>query len=206
MSIIPTFRIKSSDFNTSNLRDLAGSLSQAFSSICASGAVVNYFNINHLQIPIGASNGYVLTSDNTGNATWQTSTSTIDTLTVSDLSLSGLWVGPINPVSLLFTKVGKIVSVASSSISAVTNNAGIITSSTFSITSVFQPSAEYQSSPIYVAVPIYNDSAFQIGMAEFIYTSLSSCQLKFYSSAGGNFSSSGQSGIGNISFTYSTDT
>jgi hypothetical protein len=67
-----SFRIKTSEFNTSDLRDLAGSLSQAFSSICSSGAVINQLNINHLRLTSGATTGYVLTClDNIGNEGWR---------------------------------------------------------------------------------------------------------------------------------------
>ena len=77
MSIIPTFRIRTSEYNTSNLKDLAGSLSQAFSNICASGAVINQFNIgqstiNQLRLTANAGTGYILTSyDASGDAHWQ---------------------------------------------------------------------------------------------------------------------------------------
>jgi hypothetical protein len=47
---IPTFRIKTSEYNTANLRDLAGSLFQAISSICHSGACINYLNVNTLNV------------------------------------------------------------------------------------------------------------------------------------------------------------
>ena len=53
MSIFPLpsqFKIKRADFNTTNLRDLAGALSQAFTSICSSGACINYLNVNTLNV------------------------------------------------------------------------------------------------------------------------------------------------------------
>jgi hypothetical protein len=47
---IPTFRIRTSEYNRDNLRDLAGSLFQAISSICHSGACINYLNVNTLNV------------------------------------------------------------------------------------------------------------------------------------------------------------
>jgi hypothetical protein len=46
---IPTFRIKTSDYNTSNLRDLAASLFQAITSICSSGASISLLQVNLLN-------------------------------------------------------------------------------------------------------------------------------------------------------------
>jgi hypothetical protein len=46
---IPTFRIKTSEYNTSNLRDLAASLFQAITSICSSGAAIGVLQVNVLN-------------------------------------------------------------------------------------------------------------------------------------------------------------
>lgn len=44
------FKIKSVQHNTTNLNDLAASLSQAFTNICLSGAVISTLNINNLNV------------------------------------------------------------------------------------------------------------------------------------------------------------
>lgn len=59
-----TFRIKLSEYNTSNLQDLGASLGPFITNI-------NSVSINHLQLTSGAHSGYILTSDATGNASWQ---------------------------------------------------------------------------------------------------------------------------------------
>jgi hypothetical protein len=46
----PNFRIKTSEYNTANLRDLAASLSQAFTNICMSGASIDYLNVVTLNV------------------------------------------------------------------------------------------------------------------------------------------------------------
>jgi hypothetical protein len=121
MSISPSFRVKTSEYNTSNLRDLAGSLFQAFSSICSSGAVINNLNVKNLTVTN-------LTGGSSGG-----STSSIITFTGIQVSGSIFFNNTITNVS--FNKTGKVVVLT---IGYADNSNGVI-SSTPSQMDIFVP-------------------------------------------------------------------
>jgi hypothetical protein len=59
-----SFKVKLSEFNLLNLQDLGGSIGQFITNL-------TNVTINSIQIVTGASQGYVLTSNSSGVASWQ---------------------------------------------------------------------------------------------------------------------------------------
>jgi hypothetical protein len=85
---IPTFRIKTSEYNTSNLRDLASALSQAFTSICSSGAAIGVLAVNQLNV-----NQLNVTGAVIGN------------LTGTNANFTNLTGGSVNTTNAIFTNL-----------------------------------------------------------------------------------------------------
>lgn len=95
MSII-NFKTRISEFNTSNLNDLAASLAQAFSVHGSTGMVVNSMNINNLNVSgLSILNGGILLTGGTVLGYYQ------------EYTLTGAWQGPSTfPTGII--KVNKI--------------------------------------------------------------------------------------------------
>lgn len=220
------FKTRTSQFNTSNINDLAGSLAQAFSVNGSTGIVVNSMNINNLnstnintinftginaninnilftnlQIP-GSFTGAVLTANNaSGNASW----SSISSVYNATGTLSGIWTSSHN-FTFTFTKVGKTVIVSAGGYSFNTfsaPSAGSFTSSSFSIPSSFAPSSTYNSI-LYFPVLLANDNIAQIGYVDWEFFSVGNNIFVFYPPSGNI--GGGNSGLLTMSFSYNTDT
>lgn len=119
MSFNPRYAIRTLSFNTSNLNDLASSLSQYFSVNGSTGIVVNSMNINSLR-----TNNITTTGANISNLSVNNITATNITginLFLSsgsspltyymEYTLTGYWFGPFGPATgtIQLNKIGNSV-------------------------------------------------------------------------------------------------
>jgi hypothetical protein len=215
MSLFPTFRIKTSEYNLANLRDLAGSLSQAFTSICASGAVISQFNIgtstinnltsNNLRLSSGASTGSVLTSLNSrGDVSWQP----ISQVFSGTVEFFGLWSQTQTGI-VSFVKTGKNVNIILPNMVPVSNtNFSIGSNPITGLPLSFNLSNIYGATNFNSIIPILDNSNNKIGLLITNFDPQSNSlnvTFNIETATGGNFGGAGPSGFLNTTISYSTD-
>jgi hypothetical protein len=105
------FRIKTSEYNTSNLRDLAASLFQAITSICSSGAAIGVLAVNLLNVNTLNASGASIVNLNANSVNFTGATVTnlfitnevVTNITGTNANFTNLTGGSLNTTNFVVT-------------------------------------------------------------------------------------------------------
>lgn len=157
-----------------------------------------------LSVSTGAVNGYVLTSNAGGGATWQSTG--FPALTTYPTTASGPYAAPVN-VNIMLTKNGPVVVGSVANIVGTQSAASIITIGSITLPSTFYlpNTSSYGSTGPHIQLSYTDGSLNSIGTGYLYAVGGTALQILIYPSSLGNFSGVGTLGIDNFTFSYVTN-
>jgi len=179
-----------------------GSLSVAGPTTLNGTTTIN----SQLTIPSSASNGYVLTSNASGVATWAPASGGFPALTTINTTASGPW-SPATAVVIKLTKSGQAVIGSVGNFGAAQSAASTITVGPFTVpSSSYFPSANYGGT-LGCNFPVIttDNSANAFSWAFFEYSGGNQMQIFISTIASAPFSGTGTLSVSSFTFSYVTD-
>lgn len=211
------FRIKTSNFNTSNVDDLASALAQSFSVNGTTGIVCNSMNIKTLHstniVTTGATiNNATISNATISNANITNFTGTVSTPVTTFIESWPIFGGQIASVNtnISFKKQGNQVSIYMPDWSITQHGASTVTIGSNNIPTGFYPSASYvtgaNAGDLYFSMWTYDNGVDALSTVDFNFELLPSANFLISTNpAGGTFSGTGQLSNFSTIFTYMTD-
>jgi hypothetical protein len=152
--------------------------------------------------------GQVLTSDSKGNGSWQTASPT-PVQNSQSWAITGNFTSPVSDNTIVFNKIGNMVTVAVPTVEAHQAGAGTVTYGPVSLPAQFRPSTSYDngfsSGNLYFQVQGTDNSTNKTLSLLFSYSDLSSVEFSLTPPTLGNFSGTGLLIQNAFSFSYFTD-